>query len=817
MLIAILVCVTFAYAQDNGGGDRGFFIESIAQESVVPGDVDAPGNAALVEDLNDYEFDLELPSGLSLYRNFNRREIDRKNLIFNTGISEDSSTGATLTLGSRTQMSFSREESSVTDIFQQLLESETTTTMSLQQGFGGGDTSGQFTFARSLQNEQGEDGEELDTLTQRFGVDTGLGMGMQLTGGYYTREAQESAFRLQETGWNADLRMSLSGGEGRAHYDYLTRMAEGRRTNKKVIDLVAPFAVQGGTLSAEYHLTEARTGDRTNIDRKTGFAMPLDMVFGGGQASFLETTQIRGNKEKRDRETNVELPLSMLVEGAEASYFETVAINNDKRKVDRETSVVMPLSMLVDGAQASYLETVAVKNNNEKIDRETRIVMPLDMLIDGAEASYLELTQIRNDNRQEKNILNLMTPFRAFGHDATLQHTETEMVKNERSVDESVTRLAATFDGSQGFIERTRTVESRGEDLEHRARLRMQTPDIGLSEWANLTASQVRDEVEGEETSRVSRVDLSMEPFDPLEIHAIYTRHEAPGTETRADHDIKTALSLSDSALLKGAIREISREDGSPSLVRDFELTKRAGDTGVDMRLGFLSLGAQNEESDGEMLGQLNWDAGSSIGLSAFYTEFDEKKKKPLDDPTTTLELRAGDPASLGVRAGYSDHAGRDEPERTLGLATEAFGGGLKLGYIRNPLDPRGKSVMLSDVYELGFKRQVMGSVSMDLGYRYFMPRTGEALDNDHFFKLQLDGGNVNEGGQIALKYLSGHYVPYPKRHDPPASVLDLSYERRWPADEGRLTLSFSREEAPDLSVGVDDNFEAEVKYETVF
>ncbi|MFW5866730.1 MAG: hypothetical protein ACOCX2_02870, partial [Armatimonadota bacterium] len=128
-----------------------------------------------------------------------------------------------------------------------------------------------------------------------------------------------------------------------------------------------------------------------------------------------------------------------------------------------------------------------------------------------------------------------------------------------------------------------------------------------------------------------------------------------------------------------------------------------------------------------------------------------------------------------------------------------------------------GKSVMLSDVYELAFKRQVMGSVSMDLGYRYFTPHSGEITDSDHFFRFQLDGGHVNHGGQIALKYLSGHYVPYPKRHDPPASILDLTYERRWPASDGRLMLSFSREEAPELSAGIEDNFEAEVKYETVF
>jgi len=110
-----------------------------------------------------------------------------------------------------------------------------------------------------------------------------------------------------------------------------------------------------------------------------------------------------------------------------------------------------------------------------------------------------------------------------------------------------------------------------------------------------------------------------------------------------------------------------------------------------------------------------------------------------------------------------------------------------------------------------------MGSVSLDFGYRYFIPRDDLGQGNDQFFKLRLDGGSPEDGGQIALSYLSGQFVPYPKRGAPPASLLDLSYEKRWAETAGRLTVSLQREQAPALSVGIEDNLEAEVKYETVF
>ncbi len=713
-LIAV-ACVSLAHAPFvHAQGDGSFFIESMAQESVAPDSVDGLGSA-LVSNPNEYKIDLTLSSGLSLYRSFDRNEVTINDLAFGTGISEQTNTGATLTLGSRTSMSFSREDTSLSDVFRQFLEGETLTTMSLSQGFGGGNSSGQFTLARSLQSERTTDSEELRTLIQSMAFGTGLGEGASLSAAFTTRESQESVWRLQETGYNAELKMALSGGEARAHFDYLQRLVEGQSTNRRQLDIVAPFAVQGGTLTAAHHLRETITDDHEQKDWETSFVVPLDIVF------------------------------------------------------------------------------------------------------DGARASYLEVVKIRDENRNEKSVLNFMTPFSLLGHDMAFEHIQTETVKNEDVTDERVMRLTADFSGSQGLVERTETVRSSGEDLEHRARLRMQTPAIGLTDWMSFSARQVRDEVEGDETSRVSRMDLNFALIDPLEIRAIYTRHEAPGQATRDDHDIRTAFAISDSAMLKGGIEETEQRDGSPSIVRHLELSQQTGERGLDLRFGYTSFGAQYEEAGGDMLAQLSYGDPTEIGLTAFYSEFDEKKRKPLDEPTTTIELRAGDPADLGFRAGYTSQAGRVEPERSLGLAMDAFGGALKLDYIRNPLDPRGKIVMLSDVYELGFKRQVMGSVSLDFGYRYFIPRADEALDTDHFYKIRLDGGSAEGGGLIALSYLSGHFVPYPKKNNPAASLLDLTYEKRWADDAGRLTVSLEREQAPMFSVGIDDSFEAEVKYETVF
>jgi len=700
---ALLLALPAGWAQQSSGDT--FFIESIAASS---GDAVAP-----VPDPNEYQIDLRLPSGLSLSRSFQRSEVQMNALPFDTGISETASTSATLTLGSRTSLSFSRTDRAVTDVLYSMIEQRTVTGLQFQQGFGGGASSGLLTLSRAVQDDSTPDDGDLRTLTQRALLDTGLGQYGHLTASFTQRESEERADRLQETGYTADLRMALSGGEGVARYDYLERLVEGRSTQQRTIDLVAPFAVTGGTLSAEHHLKEQITDDHESTDRKTSFMVPLDLVWHGAVASFVEEAKIR------------------------------------------------------------------------------------------------------DDARDQRSVLSFAAPFRALGHDALLEHISTETIRGSTWQNDEVFRLTAQFAGSPGFIERTETTTPSGEDITHRTRLRLQSPQIHLAEAMSLSANQVRDEVDGDEVSRVSNIALTLKPLRPLDVSAGLTLQEQPGREQLETRNLQTVLALAPGARLRGSIREQERIDGSPVVLRHVELQRDRQSDLVDMRVGYTSFGDQVAEEDTALLAQVAVGADTGLGINATYTEFDEKKLEPLAEATTTVELRAGDPTHLGMRAAFTEQAARAVPERTIGLAMSAFGGALRMDFIDNPLDPRGQAVMLSDVYQLGYQRQVLGSVNMDLGYRYFLPDDEMA---DHFFKLQLDGGHVDRGGRLALSYLSGHFVPYPRTGDPPASLLDLTYEKRWPGDEGRLTLSLSREEAPQsASVTVDDNIEGEVKFETRF
>ncbi len=709
--IAVLLGTATCWAQEGGGGDT-FFIESIRPtESIVPTSADG---GEMFPHASNYEIDLRLPSGLSLRRSFERSEIEYGGVVFDTGIAQVISTGASISLGSHTAMNFTRDERHVTDVFTDMLEERTVTGMQFEQGFGGGGSAGSLSLTRALQTDRKRGQDDLRTLIQGAGLDTGLGSGARLSAAFTERRSEESLTRLLETGYRADLRMALSGGEGQAYYDYLERLVEGRSLETRQIDLVAPFAITGGTLSAEHHLREQITDTQTKTERRSSFAVPLDLVWSGARASYFE----------------------------EAKF--------------------------TDGSG------------------------------------------------DEKSVLSFTAPMRLFGHDTTLEHIATETMRGTSWQEQQIFRLSAQFAGSVGVLERTDTLTPSGDDVRRHSRLRIQSPSIRLARAMSLSAGQVRDEVGGEWTGRVSHIALNFEPFEPMDVAARYTLHDRPGGPTTEDRDVRTVLALAPSINLRGSITEQEQVEGSPIILRHMELQRdRQGDADVDLRIGYNSYGAQETETATAMLAQLSVGHDTSLGLHATYTEYDEKKMVPLAEPTTSVELRAGDPTRLGMRAAFSEQASRPAPERTLGLATSAFGGSLRLEFINNPLDPRGKVVMLSDVYEVAYTRTVFGAVGMDLGYRYFLPDDGELAD--HFFKLRLDGGQIDRGGTVALSYLSGHFVPYPRSGEPSMSLLDVTYEKRWPGDEGRLTLTLSREEAPELSVGIDDEVEGDVKYETRF
>ncbi|MCD6359701.1 MAG: hypothetical protein J7M38_02480, partial [Armatimonadetes bacterium] len=682
------------------------FIESIApdgSESEFDG---------LLPDPNKYEVNLQLPSGLGVYRNFQRTEIELNDAVFNTGIQEVATTGASLQLGSQTSLAFTREDRQVRDVLSQMRESHSTTGMQFTQGFGGGASSGQITLYRAMRTDESLDRGELRTEIQRMGFQTGLGAGSSFQAGWETQESQEPG-RLSQSGYHGDLKLALSGGEGLAHFDYLERLIEGQQFTHRQYDLVAPFSTGVGDLRAEHH--------------------------------FLQETT----------------------------------------------------------------------DTSERTTRKTLLVLPLGMISEGAQASYVEDATILNDVLNQKSTLNVGVPMSLFGHDSRLEHIATETIAGAAVTEQTTTRLSAQFAGGTGLVERYEASVPIGEDKQLQRRLRLELPTIPITHYFGLAAGQTRSEVVGEYESRISHLDLTAKPLRPLDVRASYRYYDHPDGRETKDRSVQTSLALSSTTTLHSSIVEAERLDADAATVRHIELQRVGHSEGdIAVRVGYTDYGVQYEDEPPAVLAQLSVGSNNRFAVSATYTEYDTTKMVQLPEPSTAVEIRAGDPSHLAVRAGFTEQASRVEPERSLGVAAGVMGGSLRLTYINNPLDPTNKVVMVSDLYELGFQRTVFGSVGLDLGLKYWIPDGEEGART--FYRLQLDGGSEEAGGKIALSYLSGHFVPYPTSGQPPASLLDLSYYKRW-GDAGRLVITVSREEPPVMSVGLDDNIEAELKYQMRF
>lgn len=702
-MFAALAAPVFSQGEQPPG--RGFFLESIAPESHdgIP--------TTLMPDPNQYQIDLRL-SGLGVRRSFQRTEVELRDAAFGTGIQEATTTGATLNLGVRTALSFSRDERQIADVFSQMREQHAVTSMQLTQQFGSGDSSGALTLYRALQTDRTPAQGELQTEIRRLGLTTGLGPGASFQAGWETQESAEPG-RLSQSGYQGDLRMNLSGGEALAHYDYLQRLVEGRQSARRQLDLVAPFAVPGGAFRAEHHLIEE------------------------------------------------------------------------------------------------------LADNYDKTTRRTALTLPLGFISSGALASYVVDEVILNDARNCKSVLSFAVPLTLFGTPTRLEHVATETIVGTAVTDEAVMRLAAQFGASQALVERWQSAVTSGDTVTRQRRLRIESPLIPISRYASLAAGQTRTEVVGVSESRTSHIDLAARPLTPLEISARYLLYDHPDGRSTADRSVQTVLALSDTSTLRGSFTQAERLDNAPAITRHLEVQRNPhGDGDLTVRVGYTDYGVQCPDDRPAVLAQVSVGSANRLGVSATYAEYDQANLTPLPEPATAVELRVGQPERLALRAAFTEQPSRVQPERTVGIATSLLGGSLHLSYVDNPLDPTGRSVMVSDLYELGFRRTVFGSVGLDLGYRYWLPEDGEGPES--YYKLQLDGGSEDGGGKIALSFRSGHFVPYPTTGAPPASLLDLSYTKRWD-DRGRLVITVSRQEPPVASVGLDDNLEAQLKYQMRF
>jgi len=545
----------------------------------------------------------------------------------------------------------------------------------------------------------------------------------------------------------------------------------------------------------------------------------LQLSTGLGHGLQLQASGERKASEEPERlsETAYGGQLTAALSGGEGSahyeFLQRLAEGNttDHLRMD----IVAPFTIEGATALAEHHVVDDRTGSSSKKQRKTNFSLPLNFMHEGAVASYCEEVKLTNGSRKQSNVLALGTPMSLFGHASQLEHISTETINGDSLQDQQLLRLTTEFGEGKGVLERSETVIPRDDGLERHRRTLVESPRIELGDTMTLAAGHLQEDVVGVQGTRTSHLDLTAKPLDPLDIAANYKLCDSgPGAETK-DRSVQTVLALSDTMSLHGSISEAEVLEGPSAIVRHLEVQRaKHSDQDLGARFGYTTYGAQEEDDESTMLAQLSVGDDAKVSVNALYTEYNEKKLEALEEPTTTVELRAGDPAKIGMRAAYTDQAGRPEPERCVGLAVRALGGALRLDYVRNPLGPRGKEAMLADLYELGFQRKLFGSVGMDIGYK--LSDATDQIDEQHHFKVQLDGGQTGRGGQIALSYLSGHFVPYPRSAEPAASLLDLTYKKEW-LDSGFITLSVRREEAPRLSVNLDDTLEAQLKYQMEF
>ncbi len=545
----------------------------------------------------------------------------------------------------------------------------------------------------------------------------------------------------------------------------------------------------------------------------------LDLSSGLGYGLKLQASAERKQSQESGRlsESSYKGDLTTALSGGDATaHYEFLrrleeGVGTDHLRMD----IVAPFA--VDGATALAEHHVIDdrSGSSSKKQRKTNFSLPLNFVREGALASYSEELKLTNGVRKQNNVLTLATPMTLLGHASQLERITTETINGDSVQSQRLLRLTTQFGDSQGVLERSETLIPRDDGVERHRSTLVESPRIELGNTMTLGVGHLQQDVVGVETTRTSHVDLTAKPIEPLDISANYKLTDSgPGAETK-DRQVQTALALSDTMSLQGSISEVETQDGPAAIVRHLEVQRtKHSDEDLGVRVGYTTWGAQEEEGEPAVLAQLSVGSDTKVSVNALYTDYNEKKLEPLEEPTTSVELRAGDPAKLGMRAAYTDQEGRPEPERALGLALRTLGGALRLDYVHNPLGPRGREVMLTDLYELGFQRKIFGSIGMELGYK-FSGATDETDAQNHF-KVQLDGGQTDRGGQIALSYLSGHFVPYPKRAEPPASLLDLTYKKQW-LDSGFITVTVRREEPPRLSVNMDDTLEAQLKYQMEF
>lgn len=277
-----------------------FYLESILPalnhvESVAPQGV---GDAAVQPpDLNTYDLNMNAGDLLSLRRNFTRGVIDRATSPLGVAFQEKLGTEAGLDLG-RTALSFSSTTTRIQDLRGMALDTKRVDVMGLKQSFGGGDSSSTLSLTRTV-TEQITTASAFTSTVEALNFHSGLTSSTDLML-RASRTSSDKPRALQETDFQATLKIGFSGGEGPINYQRTHKFNASTDIVAERMDFVLPLALSSGKALAEYHSAFTTTNGKEVGQRTTHVAIPLRLT---GQAGLLDHSIVGQDKGQGMLET----------------------------------------------------------------------------------------------------------------------------------------------------------------------------------------------------------------------------------------------------------------------------------------------------------------------------------------------------------------------------------------------------------------------------------------------------------------------------------------------------------------------------------
>lgn len=828
--------------------------------------------------LDLYQFDLEwgAAEGLTVTRKFDEDRVDVKGRPLGMGIRGVTQEGVSFSALDGLMMGFNRERVETIDLAGISLGGSETTTMSLQQGYGSGMSTGALDYKRTvvetltasaddpyapLKNTQTRTTEEMgikqglsilggqanlqyrrgltsvekpdqrpdELRTESFQLDTGLWAQTKLTAGYAQAHAnQETGLHSQSR--NISLTRQFNSGAAVFSVSNEAKRQNMAVTETKKQSYQVPFRFDGTVLAMKYDASTVQQNEKLLAeDRAASFTTKL----GGYDVSGSWTRTMKYDKGKDNKTTNMAFSLPFRFFGTDAGVsYTSKGVQADTALVSKEriAKLNLPLSHFVKGSSFTYdIQGLQPKPGQPfKEIRTAHLLMPLTVFGTPITPDLQRITERGPDGKSMRFLASAAAPIMVIDRKVQTQYQYAALNRADGSEQNSlVTQFAIPTKPGQVTVRRQAVTEVSPSGQEKQTRvLNVTSPKVPIAQTASIQADWEAKDLPGDIEHRTTHFAVEAKPTEALQITGDYRIVDLGPLKETNERRVDMGYSLSKRLALNWRYLEKEQLDKSPLIQRTLVLQHK-NEKPSDLRLRAALTSTDDHNADGDLMKVVEVGFGDrkrNVETSVRYQEYDETKLTDLGEPTIQVDMVHGDAGEVQYTMAYEDAKGRPDPRREYGVGLPLGDARLGLRLSQNvidPTDPKKQRIRLADMYDASLESKVFSDVALGLSYRYCeYPETATVDDRvDQWLQMKLTGGKANRGGAIQFAYASGDFVELVanKPANTPTSTFSLQYEKQWDAEGNKLTLQFNKTDVTDGLPDVKDNYEGRLKFDYKF